>query len=448
MISSPDQITLLRLFQKAIPTGALEQTCRENGFSFRRGVYSATLVAWLMIWQRLGRGRSLAAAVQYLLQGGGRELATGCKRRQQGRISPATGGYCQARQKLPTLVARQVNDRILEQLRSEMQEGWRGLKRPIVIIDGSSLQLRSSQALREVFPVGHNQHGEHHWPILKIVLFHDVFSGLALAPVWGPMYGDQPVSEQALAQQALARLPEDALILGDSNFGIFSFAYAVRQSKRDVLFRLTAERAQKVLGGELRAGTDCPLVWQASGWDRKRHTDLPAEAQLEGRLLVFEHAGRPNESLYLFTTLTLPAQEILAIYQLRWNIETDLRSLKRTVGLQQMESQSPDMVEKELLLAIAAYNLIRAVMCLVARRANLAPRHFSFSFVRHVVEAALPGLDLASTEAEYQQRLERMLRFAAQGKHPKRSKPRSYPRAVWGIGARYPPQRSKPAKEN
>ena len=92
------------------------------------------------------------------------------------------------------------------------------------------------------------------------------------------------------------------------------------------MFRLTAERAQKVLGGELRAGTDRRLVWQASRWDRQRHTDLPAEAQLEGRLLVLQHVGRPNESLYLFTTLTLPAEEILAIYQLRWNIETDLRS--------------------------------------------------------------------------------------------------------------------------
>ena len=84
-------------------------------------------------------------------------------------------------------------------------------------------------------------------------------------------------------------------------------------------------------------------------------------------------------------------EEALGIYKLRWNVETDLRSLKRTVGLHQLSSKSLDMVEKELLLAIAAYNLVRAVMCLAARRANLNPRQLSFSFVQIVVEAALPG---------------------------------------------------------
>jgi hypothetical protein len=95
-------------------------------------------------------------------------------------------------------------------------------------------------------------------------------------------------------------------------------------------------------------------------------------------------------------------------------------------------------VAKELLLAIAAYNLVRAVICLTARRAHLKPRQFSFSFVRTVVEAALPGLDTAASEEEYPQRLDRMLRFAAQGKLPNRSRVRSYPRAVWGRGGHFP----------
>ena len=127
----------------------------------------------------------------------------------------------------------------------------------------------------------------------------------------------------------------------------------------------------------------------------------------------------PGELLYLFTILELPAEQILGIYGLRWRVETDLRTLKRTVGLHQLSSKSPDMVEKELLPAVAAYNLVRAVMCLAARRANIEPRQLSFSFVRSVVEAALPGLDRASCEEEYEQRLERMLRFAAQGKLPR-----------------------------
>src|SRR5258707_11825341 len=97
------------------------------------------------------------------------------------------------------------------------------------------------------------------------------------------------------------------------------------------------------------------------------------------------------------------------------------------VGLQQLSSKSLEMVEKELLLGIAAYNLVRAVMCLAARRANLTPRQLSFSFVQTVVEAALPSLTSAPNEAEYQRRMEKMLRYAAQGKLPNRSRARSYP---------------------
>jgi hypothetical protein len=155
-------------------------------------------------------------------------------------------------------------------------------------------------------------------------------------------------------------------------------------------------------------------------------------------VLVCRNPSRTGELLYLFTTLELAPEQILSIYKLRWRVETDLRSLKRTVALHQLTSKSPAMVDKELLLAVAAYNLVRTVMCLAARRANVEPRELSFSYVQAVVEAALPGLDHASTEEEYQERMDRVLRYAAQRKLPRRTRKRSYPREVWGRGGHFP----------
>jgi hypothetical protein len=437
-MNSPDAPQLLRLFQKVAPAWFFRELSQKHEYEFRKSVYSATVVVWLMMWQRLQGVRSLAAAVQHLLHGGAQGLVSDCKRWTQEKVSAATGSYCQARQRLPKLIAEEVMERMVGQLRAEMREGWEGLQRPVFVIDGSSLQLPYSPELVQAFSPGHNQQGENHWPVMRIVVFHDVWSGLALRPSWGAMYGDGAVSEQGLAEQALERLPAEAVVLGDGNFGIFAFAYALQQSQRPMILRLTQARAQKILGEELREGTDRRVVWRASRWDRDAHPQVPEQATVEGRLIVCANPSRPNELLCLFTTLDLPVEEILGIYKLRWNVETDLRSLKRTVGLQQLSSKSLDMVEKELLLAIAAYNLVRAVMCLAARRANLTPRQLSFSFVQTVVEAALPGLDHAATEAEYQQRLDRMLRYAAQGKHPHRTRTRSYPREVWGQGARFP----------
>ncbi len=443
-MTSPDALQLLRLFQKVTPAAFFEKECREQGYSFRRGIYSVAVVVWLMIWQRLQSRQSLAAAVQSLQQIPAGVLLEPCRRVQQGRISSAPGGYCQARQKLPKLIASHVTDQIVEQLRSEMQEGWTGLQRPIFLIDGTTVRLPHVPALVRRFAPGSNQHGDNHWPVMQLVVFHDVFSALALRPSWGSMYGPQAVSEQVLAEQALERLPADAVVLADCNFGIFAFAWAVEGSQRPMIFRLTKSRARKILGASapLVPGSDQRRIWEPSPWERRAHPQLPPGASLKGRLLVGENPSRPGELLYLWTSLPLPAGQILQIYKLRWNIETDLRSLKRTVGLQQLNSKSTDMVEKELLLAVAAYNLVRAVMCLAARRAQVEPRQLSFSFVQTVVQAALPGLDSAATESEYQQRLERMLHNAAQGKFPRRSHRRSYPRQVWGRGGRFPQRKS------
>jgi len=437
-MNSPDSFQLLRLFQKVAPAWFFRDLCQKHGYNFRDAVYSAPVVVWLMIWQRLQGNQSLAAAVQHLLRGGAADLVSGNKRWKEETVSAATGSYCQARQRLPKLIAGEVMDRMVEQLRTEMQEGWAGLQRPVMVIDGTTLQLRHTPELVKGFSPGHNQHGENHWPMMRIVVFHDVFSGLALRPSWGPLYGDEAVSEQGLAEEALGRLPTDAVVLADGNFGIFAFAYKTQQSRRAMILRMTLSRAQKIWRGELVEGTEHRVIWQPSRCDRKAHPELPESATAEGRLMVCANPSRPTEPLYLFTTLELPAKEILGMYKLRWNVETDLRSLKRTVGLHQLSSKSMDMVEKELLLAIAAYNLVRAVMCLAAKRVNLSPRQLSFSFVQTVVNAALEGLDHASTDAEYQRRLDRMLRYAAQGKLPNRSRRRSYPRKIWGNGGRFP----------
>src|SRR5476649_1930806 len=133
------------------------------------------------------------------------------------------------------------------------------------------------------------------------------------------------------------------------------------------------------------------------------------------------------------------------VYRRRWDIELDIRSLKQTLRLHSLTSKSPEMVEKELLLGFAGYNLVRSVQVQAARVANLEPKRLSFSRVQAVVMTAVPRLatiaDAAQWEAEYQQ----VLRWAAQGKLPNRPRRRSYPRAVWGHGGTFPRHQRPPS---
>ncbi len=89
------------------------------------------------------------------------------------------------------------------------------------------------------------------------------------------------------------------------------------------------------------------------------------------------------------------------------------------------------MMEKELLTAIGAYNLVRAVMALAARRHNLSPRQLSFTFVLNLVNASWHRLQSAPNADAYQREVIRLLDAAAEGVHPKRKKRRSFPRAAW-----------------
>jgi hypothetical protein len=442
-MNAPEQTQLLHLLRSMAAASFFEDLAGRAKFRFRQGIYTPGVVVWLMIWQRLHPKGTLSAAIETLAANTCWPVLRPCKRVRQSRISSATGGYCQARLKLPKVMVMEVTDHLVNRLQKEIQEGWPGLQRPVFLIDGSSLQLKHAHELVRAFPPAPNQHGNSHWPVLKIVVLHDVFSGLAVRPSWGPMFGPQAVSEQALACSALERLPPHAVVLADRNFGIFSVAYAVEQSKRGMVFRLTQARANKIASGVLQAGIDQKVLWTESRWDQLRHPERSGKAQIEGRLLVYPHPSQPTELLFLFTTLSLPSEQVLALYKLRWNVETDLRSLKQTVRLHQLSSKSVDMVEKELLLAISAYNLVRAVMCLAARREPISPRQLSFSRVQDAVYAFLPHLTAAASEQESTQLLQLLLLRTARCRLPNRSRPRSFPRLVWGRGASFPSRKTK-----
>lgn len=438
-MASPDLSSIALIYERCAPATLLEYLQRQAGMRVRRGIYSLRVVMWMMILQRLHAKGTLTTTVQLLQQGAAQGLLEPCKRVRERRIGCSPSGYCQGRQKVSTLVVQQVSDEIVQRLRNELSQPWPGLKQPVFVVDGSTVQLEHSKELVEKYPPAKNQHGRAHWPVLRILVMHDLGSGLAERPCWGPMFGDQAVSEQQLLERAMERLPSGAVVMGDRNFGIFSMGYAAKQYHHPVLLRLTDVRARKLYGGPISRQGDYSVCWKASRWDSRLRRSWPADASLQGRLIARRVGrGKSKKWLYLFTDLSLSAQQIVDLYGCRGHIETDLRSLKRTVRLHQISVKTIDLLEKELYLAVSAYNLVRAVMCLAARRANLSPRQLSFSFVLDVVNAAWPRLLAARSREEHHAEFDRVLDYAASYKLPKRKKPRSYPRAVWGQGATFP----------
>jgi hypothetical protein len=116
-----------------------------------------------------------------------------------------------------------------------------------------------------------------------------------------------------------------------------------------------------------------------------------------------------------------------------------LRSLKTTLALDQLRCTNPEMVAKEIHLGLLTYNLVRAVTYVVAQKTGREPRSFSFTRVRHVLQAFAPLLAAAVEPAQIRKIWEDIQYYVGQAKLPRRKRQRrSYPREVWPQPYKYP----------
>lgn len=429
----------LRLFHELVPPEALAEF--DVGHA---GVFSPWVVVWLMIFQRLHGGASTSRAVAELKLGAVSSMLPDCKRVREDTVSVATGGYCQARSALDAGAAEATADAIFESLTAP-PTGSPPTRRSM-LLDGTTLSLEHRPELLDAFPPASNQHGVSHWPILHMVALHDLATGCAMRPEIGAMYGPRADSEVDLAKRLLNRLNQPVELVADRNFGVFAMAHAAARLGHGVLFRLTDARfgrvlrlARPVAAGEWR------VEWTPSRWDRDSDSDLPADAVVPGRLIeiLVERDGEPLV-LRLFTTDwdSTPA-ELAARYTRRWDVETDLRSLKCTLGLDRPAGRGVDMVLKEVILGSAAYNLVIQTRRLAAARAGVEPRRLSYKRILDLTQAYCDGLDAAAGLAVAEARFDRLLAAAATCRLPTRRR-RGYPREVIQRRRSFPTRRRPP----
>jgi len=80
----------------------------------------------------------------------------------------------------------------------------------------------------------------------------------------------------------------------------------------------------------------------------------------------------------LLDTKKYDKKDIIWLYDLRWNIELDLRSIKDVMHMDILRCKTPAMVRKEIWIHLLAYNIIRYVMVQSGRINKIDPRRLSF----------------------------------------------------------------------
>jgi hypothetical protein len=143
--------------------------------------------------------------------------------------------------------------------------------------------------------------------------------------------------------------------------------------------------------------------------------------------------GFRTRSVTLITTLTdsaITAAELAALYFRRWEIELHFREIKVALNMDILRCKTPEMIERELLMHVVAYNLVRSLMQASAASCGADINRLSFKgcldTVRHFANAAHAAGGMPRTVKAL---IDEMLLAVA--RDPNRLRPnRSEPRAV------------------
>jgi hypothetical protein len=79
----------------------------------------------------------------------------------------------------------------------------------------------------------------------------------------------------------------------------------------------------------------------------------------------------------------------LSFYQRRYDVEHDIRDLKVSLSPENLRCRSVDMMKKELLTPVVAYNLVIQFRRQAAEVAKRAPRRLSFNEVWYTFRSFL-----------------------------------------------------------
>ena len=304
-----------------------------------------------------------------------------------GGLSPCstgTGGYCQARQRLPLEMVSTLTRYTGELMNKQIPDHWRWHEKRVHLIDGTTVSLPDTAANQAVYPQQSGQKPGLGFPICRLVGVICLSSGAVLNASLSSIKG-KGSSEQCLLRRMLDTFNAGDLVLGDAFFGTYFLLATLLERGVDAVFeqlgarkRVTDFRQGKYLGAKdhlikLTKPKQKPSWMTQHDYDRAPDTLTIRELKIKGKILITT----------LLSAKAFPRHELAALYKKRWHVEVDLRNIKTTLGMETLSCKTPDMAEKEMWVYLLAYNLIRLLMAQSALLSDVQPRQLSF---KHTVQ--------------------------------------------------------------
>ena len=372
----------------------------DEGPNSRECIYTLRLTFECFVWQMLKPRtacREVVRAVQALFRS-----------MDKGAVDEKTSAYIQARQRLP-------KERLEKALESTAATADKRVKdqgqlngRPVKVVDCSTTQLADTPANQERYPQSSSQKPGCGFPLMKFLVFFSLGSGALLKVVMDHWKNH----DLRLLQRAWEFLSKGDILLGDRAYADYVTMARLPGQGVDVVSRLSRtrkpdfRRAHKHLGRQ-----DALFVWkkgcqQSDILSAQEWKDVPETITV--RIIRFYAMIRGRKQRVTLATTLLdpvvyPAQQLIALFARRWNLELALRHLKTTMGMEELRCLSPDMAEKELLAYLVAYNLVRCLMGEAVALAGVEMERVSFKGTVDAVRQYAAAIAAARNKRKRQQ---------------------------------------------
>ena len=324
--------------------------------------------------------------------------------------------YCKARMRLPVQVLRSLLRSSAEAIgKAHRSAGglsqWRGHR--VLLLDGTSSIAPDTPATRKKFRQPKGQKPGCGFPVPKILGMIDALTGVMVEMLCFPLYTHEAAKTWTLHPMMK---PGD-LAVADRGFCSFVNLALLHLAGVLALFRMhqkqivdfrphrrhkgrTDRKGRKNRKGQKddKGRPTSKWVRRLGKWDQlvdwvkpasrpkwmtqKQYAELPQTLRVREVRYNIPRKGQRTLCVTIATTLLdpelYPKEAIAELYGLRWSVETHFAELKTTLKMRKVKSQTPDGVEKELIVYCLLYNLVHATMLAAARRQQVDVDRISF----------------------------------------------------------------------
>jgi len=364
-------LPLYQLLPVCVVLDALRATRRH---SRRQRDLPAHCVVWLVVAASLFRDRSLPMVWRHLHS-------------SRDRPEPDDSAFTHARKRLGADPLRQLFHHVAAPLgqpgmSSAFHRRWR-----LFALDGSIFELADTPANRAHFGSASNQHKDGAFPQLQLLALCEV----GTHAIFDIEFGPYRVSELALSERLLPRLPKGALLLMDRGLSYYEQVRLVLRRDGHVLARVKAEQRELPVEEALPDGSYLSHIYPSSN-DRRA-----GKGGIAVRVIRYTHddpgRGGTGEETCLITTVLDPAElsaeEAIQLYPWRWEEESALEEVKGVLleGKEPLlRSKTPELVEQELYGLMLAHYVVRSVMAAAAVLAEVEACRLSFKRSQEILE--------------------------------------------------------------